>query len=242
MSKALRAALVILCACSYLYATVTAGNHVSAGSSDTTNVTTAAISTTSATLIVGCNVSGSSSPTFTSTSPSEMFTPLTLRSGAVLRAKLFYVYSPTGGGSQTFSAVNAAAFPAIVSMAFTKTKTAATPFDAETGATGTGTSASLTLTNSQTTNLDVICVGFDTVTSSIAATGYTKIEQVDTDGATHYGVTLLYKIGVAASESPGLAWTTSSEYAAAMASFKCGDCVAMRRTLGGKIASRQVYR
>src|SRR6185436_5959549 len=114
------------------------GNHVSAGSTDGVHVTTAAISTTGASLIVcACSVyPGIITPPCTD-SAANTWTHKTAYFSTLVSIRLWYVRSPTTSASHTFSCEDAggmSSFPAIAAMAFSGTRTASDPFDAENGA------------------------------------------------------------------------------------------------------------
>src|SRR5262245_1159834 len=116
--------------------------HVAAQSTNQNTVTTAGIDTTNASLLVVCVVQGSTANDGISDSKGNTWTVGADSTANGLRARFYFVASPTVGTGHTFTLSDSGSFPTIFAAAFSGAL-AASPKDQQNGTGG------LTLTTLQ---------------------------------------------------------------------------------------------
>lgn len=206
---------------------ITPGVHASAGSTDGVHVTTPARDTTGASLIVcACSVyPGIVTPPCTD-SQSNTWTPKTAYASTLVSIQLWYVRSPTTSASHTFSCEDGggnSSFPAIAAMAFSGTRTASDPFDAENGASSNAASlATGSITPSSSGELIISAVSTNDSTGPFTNNaGLTVVEELVLVGAQHVGVGFAYLVqGGAAAINPTWTLGSSAPIAVTVAAFK----------------------
>jgi hypothetical protein len=139
---------------------------------------------------------------------------------------IFFYWNPTSvGASHTFT-LNmgpGAFFPAMCVASFSGSKTSASPFDAENGATGTGTSRQPgSVTPAEDGELLVTGLAWGSMGLTAAINGSFSIaDQLDGNGTSRLGIALAYKIQASAgAENPTWSWSGSNTISADIATFK----------------------
>ena len=206
-----------------LKAAITIGNNKSAGSSDTTNVTTAAISTVGANLIVAVTIKISGGSQTFSDNQSNSYTALTVWNGSSQpQLTIYYKQAPTTNASHTFTLSGGATYPALSVAAFAGV--ASSPFDQQNGNNGAATTTLTTgsITPGQNNELVIAGLGYFMGSTVSINGGFT----IPTGGTTDYtvnswGVSLAYLIQTsAAAANPQWAMGTPVTAVAGIATFK----------------------
>lgn len=198
---------------------ITAIAHTSAGSGDTSAVTSPAIDTTGATLLVVVTARFGSTMSVTD-SKGNTYTALTdyLSGDAV---QIHYCKNPTVGSGHTFTGTTAAGYPSISVGAFNNTDTTANA-DQSNGA--TSASASTLATGSVTPSTDnqllVAGVAHDKAAQSING-GFTVLDSKAYSASNYIGSALAYLVQTTATAAnPTWDTTTAGNICAAIATFK----------------------
>lgn len=183
--------------------------------------TTSAIDTTGANLIVVAVSWFNNAATTVSDNQGNTWTALTVRSVASnVTSRLYYCASPTTNASHTFSVSGTSIFPTIAVVAVSGA--AASPFDLENGATSSVDATSVqpgSITPSEDGCLVVTGVSTNGTSHSIDS-GYTTQAQ-NYQASVRMGGGLAFLIqSTAAATNPTWSWTTASDRAATIASFK----------------------
>ncbi len=204
----------------------------SAGSANSTSVTTSPINTTGANLIVisVSSYSLATAPDFLD-SKGNTWTALTAKTSSTCRSRLFYRDIPTTDAAHTFTAQTGVTYPSIAVAAFSGSL--ASPFDQESGAFNNSSVTSIqpgSITPSQGNCLLIAGItGYGT--SQLINSGFTA-STVDVGGSLHFAGGIAYKIKTdSLAENPTWSWTTAAEVATVMASFKAAVTGAKRRRL-----------
>lgn len=195
-------------------------NHVQAGTSDASNVTTGAIDTTGAKLITLAITANSVTYTV-SDSKGNTWTALTARGSGLER--LYYCINPTVGSGHTFSVASTAQLPTISVLAFSSVNTPS--LDTETGASAAGsTEQPGSITPASVAEVFVTGYGYaDTGVATVNSGFATGDTPVGLAGGLHYGTGTAFRINFPAdSTARNPTWTqgSSTAQAVAMAAFK----------------------
>lgn len=184
-------------------------------------VTTAGINTTGANFLVVA-MTFLNAPTLTD-SKGNTWTGLTTKTGGAAKTRLFYCANPTVGSGHTFSAADGGVIAAVVSVQAWSGANS-TPFDVENGATGATISslASGSVTPSVNNSLLVVGLETDSVSTSVGInSSFTISDSTNYAPGNNFGGHMAYFVqGTAGSINPTWSWTTNTNAAAVIASFK----------------------
>lgn len=225
-------------------------NSVSAGSSDTANVTTGAIDTTGANLLV-LNVVWSSavgSVTISDSNGNTWF-PLTAADsagGSHVESQLYYAKNPIAGTGHTFTVTGSIGgiTPSVAVEAWSGADIAS-PFDQENGF-GQNTAGNTiqpgSVTPGQNNELLVTGILITAAFSGLAIDSSFAISEQVANGGTNWGCAIGHKVQTnLGAENPTWSWTGGTPSATVIATFRAG--VKFRRTLsdlGTRVGSRQM--
>lgn len=195
-------------------------SNTSAGSSNTTDVTTGAIDTTGANILIAVATSNS----VVTDSKSNTWTKLTVRNdtgGHGNECAIYYAKNPTVGSGHTFTATGG--FPSIAVASFSGADTTS-PFDQENGTGSAGSVTSIqtgSVTPTQNNELLIAGLTFDVSNTPSINSSFTITNTTDYSGGNHYGVSMAYKIQTSLSaENPTWSWGAGAFVATAIATFK----------------------
>lgn len=193
--------------------------HTALDSSNGNDVTTAALNTTGANYIA-LAYSNADSPAVTiSDSKSNVWSPLTLRTGGT-NVRIYYCVNPVVGSGHTFTVSGAGSFPSIAVQAWTVSGNAA--FDVENGASDSVVTSKNTgsITPSALSNLVLAVMGGQTTIGTISIdSGFTISDQIDV-ASLGGAIAFAYKDGgLSATENPTFSWTTNTNVTTDIASF-----------------------
>lgn len=196
---------------------------VSAGSANTTSVTTGAIDTTGATILAAV-VSHFDLTNTLSDSNGNIWTATTLRQAASSKAQLFYVLNPAVGSGHTFTVSGAGAtYPTLTVLAFSLASPA---YHSENGAFVSATTMSSGVVTPPTAPALVVsglvCGGSPT---SVSGGGLVIAENVAFSGGLHMGGAIAWELQNPAAARDALwAWSgTASAAAATIVAFTGGS-------------------
>lgn len=196
-----------------------------AGSSDGNAVASGLIDSTGASLLYGAWVesAGVAKGTLTDTK-SNIWIPLTSwlsNAGSGVRVNVSYVLSPTAGSAHGANVASAGGFPSVAFRAYGGVNSAG--FDTEIGQGSNSQVATWdpsVLTPSAITNLMLAACGFSFGVSGVTiGSSFINLDSV-ANGGNNYAFSVADKINLSATEDPFFSWITSSDAAAALASFK----------------------
>lgn len=212
--------LLLLLALAHSWGAVTLLTHTGAGGLNN-DVTTSPIDTTGATLLV--IVEGRAGAVVTPTdSKGNTWTKLNTVTGVAISA-IYYSANPTVGTGHTFTVTGSGNFPALTVAAFSGV-VAVSPFDQQSvGDTGTVTSIQPhSVTPSENNELIVTGLEISGVVGSLAVdSSFTIIDNIPFVNSNSFGVALAYLVqGTAAAVNPTWSWTTSTNVACTIATFK----------------------
>lgn len=203
-----------------------------AGSTDTTAVTTAGVDTTGANLIVlAISIDGGVSYATPTDSKSNSWSQLTVYGGgANPKTNLWYCYAPTVGSGHTFSYSTVGSYPAIAMLAFSGS--ASSPFDVQNGAVGSGspTFSPGSITPNVDNELVVASLTTNSTTASLTTdSGFSTPVYTNFTDAKNYLIGISYKIQTTAAAVNPI-WTMSpvDKETAAIASFKSASTSATK--------------
>lgn len=234
MKRVLASIALLLALASPSQAAITAGAHTSACTNGG-NTTTAAINTTGASLLIVLG-GGFSAPSI-SDSASNSWTALTdypEAGGSQPRVKFYYVVNPTTSATHTVTNTvggdNCVAF-----FAVNGAKTSS-PFDVQNGATTAGATSHQPGSVTPSENNEIVVAGFSagsTAEQPGAIAGYTTIE----NAVANYRIALAYQIQTTATATnPTWAWTSATQAAANIATFKVAAATTARPlVIGGGV-------
>lgn len=199
---------------------------VAAGSSDTTAVTTGAVTTTGSNLgfiFISDYAAGGSPSCVPTDSKSNSWTALTPQSSGVLtRIAGYYAYAPTVGTLHTFTATcNAGQYPGVIAIFFSGAK--ASPLDQQNGATTTGATTLSTGSVTPSENNELVISGISEVSAAPAINSGFTLNSSETlaYSGTFLGAAVAFKIQVAlAAVNPQWSNLTGSDAAASIETFK----------------------
>lgn len=203
------------------YAAIAHVVTTTAKASVSTTVTTSAVDTTGANFIAVISSTYHTGSVAVTDSKGNTYTSLTMRSQVSgPTVQIHYCASATVGSGHTFTLTGVGIYPTIEVSAFSGVHAA--PFDQESGSASAASSTTYqpgSITPSQDGCLLVtgICTNSTThtINSSFTATS------ADLSSGIHQGGGIAHKIQTTAgAENPTWTWATSSDKAAAMASFK----------------------
>ena len=188
-----------------------------------TTVTTSSVDTTGANLlVVAVSYYGSANDPTLSDSKGNTWTGLTAResNGTSPAVRLYWCKPTSVGSGHTFTAAQAGSFPVVSMSAFSGAATS--PYDQESGtAVATGSTSYQPGSITPSENNCVLVTGVATAGTSHSVNSSFNATATDNLASNHIGGGIAYKIQTTAgAENPTWSWTTSTNRAAAMASFK----------------------
>jgi hypothetical protein len=190
---------------------------VTAGSSNNTSVTTAAMNTTGANLLVGCTSSyNNTNPRLTDSAGNTWYSTPYHGGGAARGVELFYAVAPVTSATHTFSLSTASSYPSLTVAAFSGAA-ARNLLDSETGSLGTGVTTlggANTVTPTNANSLILSCLTHDFGGGTASAAGGSLITVPQTLGVNnqHIGSALAYEIQTTATARAATwTWTGSTD-------------------------------
>lgn len=230
MSRLLLALALLAALAAPAQAAITLVDHACGLGTTSNNATTADINTTGANLIVMGVVSysaGDGGTSYTVSDNKGNSWTISSNSSASSQARVRMGFTiPTSVGSShhfTASMVNAGSYYMVVCVSAWSAASSVSVFDQENGATaGSGTSlATGSITPTENNEVVVTMVGPTTANTLTINSGYTATDVVNYLPGTHLAGGMAYLVQTSAgATNPTWSWTSSSDVAARIASFK----------------------
>ncbi len=175
-------------------------------------------------IIVAVNESASTSCVPTDNKGNSPYSGKTAQVASSVRTRFFYFQAPTVGTGHTFTCTDTAGAPSIAVLAVAGS--IASPSDQENGATNFGgsfsssTTGSVTPSNTNQLIVTAINTNIDAGTATIDS-GFAMSDQLATNPGNSWGISLAYLIETTAvAQNPTWSFTTASDIAIAIATFK----------------------